>query len=81
MTVYLDVISPLFAYVKTVVLGEGSRVEYSERERKVLSRKKLPCEASAAVPSVIQILSLSVLRPAPVMEGVFQVVYHCSYID
>lgn len=40
-TVYLDIIAPLFAHMKAVILAEGRRVEYYERGRKVLDGKKL----------------------------------------
>lgn len=38
---YLDIIAPLFAHMKAVILAEGRRVEYYERGRKVLDGKKL----------------------------------------
>ena len=33
-TVYLDIIAPLFAYMKAVILAEGRIVEYYEREER-----------------------------------------------
>lgn len=37
----LDIITTLFAYMKTVVLGESRRMEYHERGRKVLDEEEL----------------------------------------
>lgn len=54
-------------------MGEGSRVEHSGRERKVLSRQKLQCYADP--------FSEYVFRPARALEDVFQTVHHCCYVD